>query len=281
MTCHGAQSQAGPAPPSRHPGDRPPGRLPAGHRLRCRLHAVVLSSRIAGSVERGTLESSRGQRVARRVADSDAGRGTHPVRIAGAGAGTGWRATELRYRGGEGKSPLAITLILPDDLRAFERSLSPDLLAKVQARIRSQAKGQQEVTYTGSGAIDCGEYAYNVQVFLPKFGTDTRAKLNKTLAAMGMRQAFDPLLADFTGITTADQMYIAMVIHQANIDVDEVGTEAAAATAVGVDVGGCTGPSPRMTKVLRFNKPFLYVIRDVETGAILFMGRVVDPTQRS
>lgn len=194
--------------------------------------------------------------------------------------GDGWRATELRYRGGEGESPLAITLILPDDLRAFERSLTPDLLAKVQARIRAQAKGQKEVRYAGSGDMDCGEYAYNVQLFLPRFGTDTRAELNKPLMAMGMQQAFDPLLADLSGITAADQLYIAMVVHQANIDVDEVGTEAAAATAVGVDTGGCTGPSPRTTKVLRFNKPFLYVIQDVETGAILFMGRVVNPTSR-
>ena len=95
-----------------------------------------------------------------------------------------------------------------------------------------------------------------------------------------MRQAFAPGSADFSGITTANPLYIAVVIHQANIDVDEAGTEAAAATAVGMDTGGCTGPSPRTTKVLRFNKPFLYVIRDVETGAILFMGRVVNPASR-
>ena len=196
-------------------------------------------------------------------------------------AGDGWRATELRYRGGEGDSPLAITLIMPDDLRAFERSLSPELLAKVQTRVRAEAKGQQKVKHTGSGEMDCGSYAYNVQLFLPKFGIDTGAQLNAPLVAMGMRRAFDAQRADFSGITTADQLYIAMVIHQANIDVDEVGTEAAAATAVGMDVGGCTGPSSRTTKVLRFNKPFLYVIRDVQTGAILFMGRVVDPTRRS
>ena len=71
-----------------------------------------------------------------------------------------------------------------------------------------------------------------------------------------------------------------MVVHQANIDVDEKGTEAAAATAVGMDTGGCTGPLPAKTKTLRLDKPFLFVLRDVETGAILFMGRVTDPTQR-
>jgi serine protease inhibitor len=49
---------------------------------------------------------------------------------------------------------------------------------------------------------------------------------------------------------------------------------------VGMDTGGCTGPSPRTTKTLRFDKPFVYVIRDVGTGAILFMGRVLDPTVR-
>jgi serine protease inhibitor len=63
-------------------------------------------------------------------------------------------------------------------------------------------------------------------------------------------------------------------------NVDERGTEAAAATAVGAETGGCLGPDPREIRTLRLNHPFLFVIRDVETGAILFMGRVTDPTQR-
>jgi len=66
------------------------------------------------------------------------------------------------------------------------------------------------------------------------------------------------------------------VIHQANIDVDEKGTEAAAATAIGMDTGG--GPSALEDITIKFNRPFLFFVRDVETGAILFMGRVVDPS---
>ena len=76
-------------------------------------------------------------------------------------------------------------------------------------------------------------------------------------------------------------MFIAKVIHQANIDVDEVGTEAAAATFVGGDTtGGCGAPFALRHKALAFNRPFMFLIRDVRTGAILFMGRVLDPSKR-
>lgn len=68
------------------------------------------------------------------------------------------------------------------------------------------------------------------------------------------------------------------MIHQANIDVDEAGTEAAAATAIGMDTGGCTGPAPAERIEFRLDHPFLFAIRDVETGAILFMGRIEDPS---
>jgi serpin B len=194
--------------------------------------------------------------------------------------GDGWRATELRYAGGGETRPLAMTLILPDNMAAFERSISPGLLAQVQAKIAAEGKRLQKVTYTGSGDMDCGEYPYEVRLYLPRFGIDTRASLEKSLAALGMPLAFDDVLADFSRMTAEDKLHIGVVIHQANIDVDEKGTTAAAATAVGMDTGGCTGPSPRTTKTLRFDKPFVYVIRDVGTGAILFMGRVLDPTVR-
>jgi serpin B len=93
--------------------------------------------------------------------------------------------------------------------------------------------------------------------------------------------AFDASRADFTGIhvpqSDGDSIHIANVIHQANIDVDELGTEAAAATAVSMDTGGCTGPTPGKILTLRLDHPFLFAITDIDTGAILFLGRVVDP----
>ena len=72
--------------------------------------------------------------------------------------------------------------------------------------------------------------------------------------------------------------HISAVIHQANIGVDEKGTEAAAATAIGFDTGGCTGPAPGKAITLRLDHPFLFTLRDIKTGAILFIGRVLDPT---
>ena len=111
---------------------------------------------------------------------------------------------------------------------------------------------------------------------MPRFGIETKAGLKDVLTALGMPLAFDPASADFTGIHTPEPLYISKVIHQANIDVDEKGTEAAAATAVGMDTGG--GPSALKQITLRFDHPFLFFVRDVDTGAVLFMGRVTDPS---
>ncbi len=201
--------------------------------------------------------------------------------------GTGWQATELLYRGRpEQSAPLAMTLILPDDLPAFESGLTAAQLG----RITSALDGQREllrVVRSDDGPADgprCETFAYNVELFMPRFSTETRASLPDILKALGMPLAFTFPAADFAGIhtpeTEADRVFISEVIHQANIDVDEEGTEAAAATAVGVDTGGgCVGePFPRKTITLRLDHPFLFFLRDVETGAVLFMGRVVDPS---
>ncbi len=194
-------------------------------------------------------------------------------------SGAGWKATELRYMGPDGTTPLAMTLILPDSLASFERQLSAKGLATIQSGIAAEQKRIATAT-VGRPPEDCGTYPYNVRLFLPSFGIDTDGDLVPSLEAMGMKRAVDAGLADFSGITTSDPLFISAVIHQANIDVDEKGTEAAAATAVVFDTGGCTGPDPAKTRTLRFNKPFLFVLRDVQTNAILFMGRVTDPSQR-
>jgi serpin B len=92
---------------------------------------------------------------------------------------------------------------------------------------------------------------------------------------MGMPTAFDPSAADFSGITAEERLLISDVIHQANIDVDEAGTEAAAATAV---VLRATSGAPNPPVTLQVDRPFLFALRDVQTGAVLFLGHVVDPS---
>ncbi len=195
--------------------------------------------------------------------------------------GRGWEATELRYLGADGTTPLAMTLILPDDLAAYEKALTPARLDTVLARIRAEQKLIATTKGVDNGDLACPTYPYNVRLFLPRFGIETRASLVPVLQSMGLRLATDPGRADFGGMTTPSQLSIATVIHQANIDVDEKGTEAAAVTVIGMDTtGGCGPAQPLRTRTLRFDHPFLFLIRDLQTGAILFMGRVVDPTKR-
>ena len=93
---------------------------------------------------------------------------------------------------------------------------------------------------------------------------------------MGMPTAFTDG-ADFTGISTEEALQISAVIHQANIDVDEKGTEAAAATAV--VIRATSAPVDMVT--LTVDHPFLFALRDMESGAVLFLGRIVDPSVRS
>jgi serine protease inhibitor len=196
----------------------------------------------------------------------------------GLAKGRGWTATELAYMSND-NHPLAMTLILPDDLAAFERSMTPQTLATIRGAIRTEERRIAKATFSSDPMLDdCGTYPYAVHLFMPKFGEQTKLDtLVDTLIAMGMRRATAPGVADFTGITSEEPLYIARVIHQANIDVDEKGTVAAAATAIGMDTGGCTGPQPAKIRTLRLNRPFIYLLRDTQSGAILFMGRVTDP----
>jgi serpin B len=98
--------------------------------------------------------------------------------------------------------------------------------------------------------------------------------LKDILTGMGMQAAFDPYAADFSGIDGQRYLVISDAIHKAFIAVDEKGTEAAAATVV---VFMTTGARMPEGIVLTIDRPFFYIIRDVPSGSILFMGRVVDP----
>jgi len=90
-----------------------------------------------------------------------------------------------------------------------------------------------------------------------------------------MRDAFVFGDADFSGMTGNRTLYISAVVHKAFVSVDEAGTEAGAATAV-IFPAGSSGPEPPPVEVT-IDHPFIFLIRDIETGAILFVGRVLNP----
>ncbi len=163
-------------------------------------------------------------------------------------SGQGWQAVELPYVGNQ----LAMDLIVPDDIAAYTQSLTADSFAQLTAALSTN-----EVILT-----------------MPRFSAETKADLADLLSAMGMPLAFDPYQADFSGMTTQDQLFITHVIHQANISVDEKGTEAAAATAVTMDAAA----APAEPVHMNVDRPFLFALRDTQTGAILFLGQVVNPS---
>jgi len=125
-------------------------------------------------------------------------------------------------------------------------------------------------------ALNDAAYVQRVMVYLPKFKMETEYRLPDTLSAMGMPTAFTFGAADFSGMDGTTDLYISDVIHKAFIDVNEEGTEAAAATAVVMRAGAAApGEDP---PVFRADHPFVFLIRDDETGTILFIGRVADPS---
>jgi serpin B len=152
------------------------------------------------------------------------------------------------------RNELGMLLIVPDEGRfdEIEALLAGGLIRQVSAALE-----QVEVGLT-----------------MPKFEFRTQAGLNSALGALGMTTAFDPVAADFSAMTTAEKLFISDVIHEAYIAVDEEGTEAAAATAV---VMRATS-APIENVQLTIDRPFLFALRDLETGALLFLGRVMDPS---
>ena len=119
-----------------------------------------------------------------------------------------------------------------------------------------------------------------VKVYLPKFKTTSQFQMADTLKAMGMELAFDGNAADFSGMTGGRDLFISEVIHKAFVDVNEEGTEAAAATGV-VMAPTSAAPiqEPKEPPVFRADHPFVFMIRDNRNGAIMFLGRITNPLE--
>jgi len=158
---------------------------------------------------------------------------------------------ELPYKGEE----ISMLILLPtENLAAIEPSLTAEKLKEWKSQMN--------------------EFKLDA-IYLPKFEFDTKYSMKDTLSTMGMPTAFEWPGADFSGMDGTEMLYIDKVIHQAYVKVDEKGTEAAAATAIMVGFGSA---GPR--NVFRADHPFIFIIQERETGNILFLGRVVDPTKQ-
>jgi serpin B len=160
-------------------------------------------------------------------------------------------AVELPYKGDR----FAMTLVMPKDV---------DGLAELESKLGAKWFD----TVVGSLKPD------HVDLHLPKFKVEPPKvlELSKKLMALGMVDAFDGLKADFTGISSPS-LAVSKVFHKGFIRVDEKGTEAAAATAVVMSNESASMPG----RLLAFDHPFLFVLRDKQTGVALFVGRVTDP----
>lgn len=132
---------------------------------------------------------------------------------------------------------------------------------------------ESELTVENLSAWLDGLRKQEVKVTIPKFKMTSKFSLQQVLAKMGMTDAFSDA-ADFSGMTGRRDLFISAVIHQAYVDVNEEGTEAAAATGV---VMKLTSIGPDRTPVFRADHPFIFTIRDNESGSILFLGRVMNP----
>jgi serpin B len=161
--------------------------------------------------------------------------------------GSGYQAVELTYSGNQ----VAMDIIMPDagNFTKFESGMTADSISGI---INSMQTKSTNLT-------------------MPKFSFDSSFSLNAALSALGMPVAFSDQ-ADFSGMTGNKDLTIADVVHKAYVAVDEQGTEAAAATGVVMSAMAIMNQNN-----VTIDQPFIFVIRDMQTGAILFVGRVMNP----
>jgi serpin B len=163
----------------------------------------------------------------------------------------GLKVLEMPY---EGKD-LSMVVLLPDTHEGIE-----ELAANVSA----------ETFAAWTSKMDERD---DVQVTLPKFKVEAEFDLGATLQAMGMGEAFTPGSADLSGMDGSRSLFISKILHKAVIEVNEEGSEAAAATGVGFGV-----ESVSIGTEVNADHPFMYFIRDNASGSVLFLGRMMDPT---
>jgi serpin B len=179
--------------------------------------------------------------------------------------GDGYQAVELVYEGDD----LSMFVLLPDrkdGLPDLENRLSPGILRECLSHMTLS----------------------EVDLFLPRFKiTWGTVNMSDQLAAIGMTLAFSRSEADFSGVNDYraphdEALFISAVYHKTFVEVTEEGTEAAAATAPVLALGAALWPGmPRPVPVFRADHPFLFGIRDRDSGAILFLGRLIDPSKSS
>jgi len=166
------------------------------------------------------------------------------------GGGNGYLAVELPYERGR----LSMVVVVPDPGRfeQLESELTPAMLDRAMSGLASSY----------------------VELQLPSFAITAEADLAQALSRLGLTDAFSEASADFSGITEAEPLFIEAMRHKALVAVDEAGTEAAAATAVVTGAPVAYQPPPERVVV---DRPFLFLLREMSTQAILFLGRVTEP----
>ncbi len=168
----------------------------------------------------------------------------------------GCRLLRLPYAGG-----FEMVIVLPrrtDDLVELERTLSAEKVAEWLSEV-------------GSATSDY------LALEMPKFRTSAQPDCMAALKRGGVSAAFDPNVADFSGLSAEPVVAVGEVLQKAVIDVNEQGTEAAAESVVTLAAFGVGEPKLPTPKPFKVDHPFLFLIRETRTGAILFMGRIVDP----
>ncbi len=163
----------------------------------------------------------------------------------------------LRFKSQEGEGRYAMAFFLPAEGTSVAQLLA--LMNGAAFQTALQGAAEQEVW-----------------IRLPKFEFEYLAPMSDTLKAMGMKKAFSSANADFSGITSAEPLFLANVLHKCYVRIDELGAEAAAVT----EVEAAAGEAPEQPATFYADRPFLFAIYSLEDGAIAFLGAINNPSQQ-